>query len=109
MFLYKSNNVLVLDHMRGHHRNHPQSVVPYAWGQLDLSHSILSLCEGLEALDFMMSHFLAVSLRTRELPVCLLGLGPALGALLPVLPVSQGPGEANWGLSLVAVFLCWGK
>lgn len=57
----------------------------------------------------MMSHFLAVSLRTRELPICLLGLGPALGVLLPVLPVSQGPGEAEWGLSLVAVLLRWGK
>lgn len=75
--------------------------------------SYLCLHEGLEAPDFMMSHFLAVSLRTRVLPVCLLGLGPALGGwggllLLPVLPVSQGPGEADWGLSLVAVLLCWG-
>lgn len=61
--------------------------------------SYLCLREGLEALDFVVSHFLAVSLRTRELPVCLLGLGPVLGGaegtLLPVLPVSQGPGEAN--------------
>lgn len=54
-----------------------------------------------------MNHFLAVSLRIRELPICLLGLGPALGGAL--LPVSQGPGRAEWGLSLVAVLLSWGK
>lgn len=41
--------------------------------------SYLCLHEGLEALDSMMSHFSAVSLRTRELPVCLLEWGPALG------------------------------
>lgn len=61
--------------------------------------SYLCLHEGLEALDSMMSHFSAVSLRTRELPVCLLEWGPALwgggGGLLPVLPISQGPGEAE--------------
>lgn len=113
MFLYKSNNVPVLDHMRGPHRTTPGLLYPMhgvSWAFPTVSY--LCLREGLEALDFMMSHFLAVSLRTRVLPVCLLGLGPALGGgllLLPVLPVSQGPGEADWGLSLVAVLPCWGE
>lgn len=58
----------------------------------------------------MMSHFLALSLRTRELPLSVCWDWDQLwGTLLPVLPVSQGPGEANWGLSLVAVLLFWGK
>lgn len=58
-----------------------------------------------------MSHFLAVSLRTGELPHLSAGTGTSSGGggvLLPVLPVSQGPGEAEWGLSWVAVLLRWG-
>lgn len=58
-----------------------------------------------------MSHFLAVSLRTRELPHLSAGTGTSSGGggvLLPVLPVSQGPGEPEWGLSWVAVLLRWG-
>lgn len=59
-----------------------------------------------------MSHFLAVSLRTGELPHLSAGTGTSSGGrgvLLPVLPVSQGPGEAEWGLSWVAVLLRWGN
>lgn len=53
MFLYESNNVLVLDHTRGHHRNHPGLLYRTDGVSLAfLTVSYLCLHEGLEALDF---------------------------------------------------------
>lgn len=53
MFLCESNIVLVLDHMRGHHRNHPSLLHPTHGVSLAfLTVSYLCLHEGLEALDF---------------------------------------------------------
>lgn len=114
-FCTSQNKVPVLDHMRGHHRNHPGLLYPTHRVSLAFpTVSYLCLHEGLEALDLVMSHFLAISLRTRELPHLSAGTETSSGgrmgcALLPVLPVSQGPGEVNWGLSLVAVLFRWVK
>lgn len=85
-----------LDHARGHHKNHPQSVVPNGKESArPFPQCPIFVCMKGWKPWTLMSHFSAVSLRTRELPVCLLGWGPALGGLLTVLPVSQGPGEAK--------------
>lgn len=82
-------------------------------GQAFPTVTCLCLHEGLGALDFMMSHFLAVSLRTSALPMCLLGLGwgPALGGPGAAACVAcfSGTGEAEWGLFLAAFFSQLGK
>lgn len=114
MFLYKSKQCSRAGSHERASQKPPRSVVPYTVSLAFPTVSYLCLHEGLEALDFVMSHFLAISLRTRELPHLSAGTETSSGgrmgcALLPVLPVSQGPGEANWGLSLVAVLFRWVK